>query len=365
MNDDADAGNTRMGGEGRNAVGEQGPAAQGQILFGKLAAQTLSTSGGDDQGNAVGHNPRLAISPGCAREWAATLNRHPHFAKRPCRAGLSKFEYSVYSPAMMENIILGIAALVGMVPAALLSWRGVGRRNILFWLLLGVALAGVVAGLRPAWTGVWDAGLASAVWITIGVSLLLFSGLAAVSRHGWRLGALLYPYLILAGGFAVLSEQAPHRAVDASFPEGWLVLHIALSVLTYGLATLAAVACLGAAIQERALKRKRSTRLSRILPSVADGETLQRRLLIAAELVLGVGLLSGMVLELARSGTVLIADHKTLLSLAAFGVIAALLVMQRISGVRGRQAARSVLFAYLLLTLAYPGVKFVTDILAG
>jgi len=31
--------------------------------------------------------------------------------------------------------------------------------------------------------------------------------------------------------------------------------------------------------------------------------------------------------------------------------------------VRGRQAARGILLAYLLLTLAYPGVKFVTDVL--
>jgi ABC-type uncharacterized transport system permease subunit len=33
------------------------------------------------------------------------------------------------------------------------------------------------------------------------------------------------------------------------------------------------------------------------------------------------------------------------------------------SGLRGRRAARVVLVAYLLLTLAYPGVKFVTDVL--
>jgi ABC-type uncharacterized transport system permease subunit len=31
--------------------------------------------------------------------------------------------------------------------------------------------------------------------------------------------------------------------------------------------------------------------------------------------------------------------------------------------VRGRQAARFVLLAYLLVTLAYPGVKFVRDVI--
>ena len=32
------------------------------------------------------------------------------------------------------------------------------------------------------------------------------------------------------------------------------------------------------------------------------------------------------------------------------------------TGLRGRQAARMVLLAYLLLTLGYPGVKFITDV---
>jgi ABC-type uncharacterized transport system permease subunit len=38
------------------------------------------------------------------------------------------------------------------------------------------------------------------------------------------------------------------------------------------------------------------------------------------------------------------------------------LAHQRV-GLRGRRAARVALFAWLLLTLAYPGVKFVTSVL--
>jgi ABC-type uncharacterized transport system permease subunit len=56
-------------------------------------------------------------------------------------------------------------------------------------------------------------------------------------------------------------------------------------------------------------------------------------------------------------------DHKTLLSLVAFGLISALLLGHRVCGVRGRVAARVVMIAYLLLTLAFPGVKFVTQVL--
>jgi ABC-type uncharacterized transport system permease subunit len=51
------------------------------------------------------------------------------------------------------------------------------------------------------------------------------------------------------------------------------------------------------------------------------------------------------------------------LTIAAFVVIGGLLVCHYGSGVRGKMAARIVLLAYLLLTLGYPGVKFVTDVL--
>jgi ABC-type uncharacterized transport system permease subunit len=58
-------------------------------------------------------------------------------------------------------------------------------------------------------------------------------------------------------------------------------------------------------------------------------------------------------------------NHKVVLTLAAFVVIGVLLVAQRWAGVRGRRAARLVLLGYLLLTLGYPGVKFVSEVLIG
>ena len=63
------------------------------------------------------------------------------------------------------------------------------------------------------------------------------------------------------------------------------------------------------------------------------------------------------------TGAVLVFDHKTILTIATFVVIGALLIAHFRSGIRGRRAARIVLVAYLLLTLGYPGVKFVTEVL--
>jgi ABC-type uncharacterized transport system permease subunit len=69
------------------------------------------------------------------------------------------------------------------------------------------------------------------------------------------------------------------------------------------------------------------------------------------------------VLNRAEGASWLRLDHKTVLSLLAFALIGALLLVHQRFGLGGRRAARYGLVAYLLLTLAYPGVKFVTDVI--
>ena len=169
--------------------------------------------------------------------------------------------------------------------------------------------------------------------------------------------------MLLVGALASIWQQAPEKLLSAAAPAAWVGVHIGLSVLTYGLVTIAAVAALSAALQEGALKNKRPTALTRLLPSVADSEALVVRLLVMGETVLALGLATGMATQLGESGVFLVFDHKTILTITAFMVIGGLLAGQALSGVRGRLAARMVLVAYLLLTLGYPGVKFVTDVI--
>ena len=187
--------------------------------------------------------------------------------------------------------------------------------------------------------------------------------LAAVSAHAWRLTPLLLPYLLLLGVIATVWAQAPERPMPPAAPAGWLGVHIAVSLLTYALLTIAAVAGLSVVLREWALRRKRPAGLTSLLPSAADCEELQFRLLVAGEAVLGAGLLSGIATQYGADGRLIEFDHKTLLSVLAFILIGGLLFAHARTGVRGRRAAHYALLAYLLLTLAYPGVKFVTDVL--
>jgi ABC-type uncharacterized transport system permease subunit len=174
---------------------------------------------------------------------------------------------------------------------------------------------------------------------------------------------LAAPYFLIMAVLATIWHQATLVVLAAAAPTAWVHAHILASVVTYGVVTVAAIAALGAWLQDRALKNKKPTTLTRRLPPLADCESLTSRLLAVGEAVLTLGLITGMGIEYNETGNLMVWDHKTVLTCGAFVVIGALLIVQRVSGMRGRLAARIVLLAYLLLTLGYPGVKFVTDVL--
>jgi len=65
------------------------------------------------------------------------------------------------------------------------------------------------------------------------------------------------------------------------------------------------------------------------------------------------------------SGTMSFFTGQGIPAALAFLVILAFLILHQATGLRGRLAARWMMTGYLLLTLAYPGVKFVRDVLLG
>ncbi|BAE51168.1 cytochrome C assembly family protein [Paramagnetospirillum magneticum] len=264
----------------------------------------------------------------------------------------------------MSSLALNIVALVALLPAALEALRAGDGRSGRFRLCMALAVTGPALWALSLMGGQWQTSLSAALWVSIAATAALFAALAQASAQGWRLAPLLMPFLAALGLLASLVQwvEAPSQ-MSGAVPAAWLDLHIVVSVLTYALLTLAAVASLATFLQERALKRKAPTQLTRMLPSVADSEGLAGRLLLASEAVLGLGLATGMATQYFETGTVLALSHKILLSLLAFALIGALLIGHRVCGVRGRVAARVVLLSYLLLTLAYPGVKFVTQVL--
>jgi ABC-type uncharacterized transport system permease subunit len=264
---------------------------------------------------------------------------------------------------MALSFVFGVAALAALVPAAVQPFRQRQGGVVLGWTLLILAVAGPSLWSANLFSGHWRADFAVALWVSISASLLCFLVVCVINAKARALAPLLLPYLFLLG-LAAMVFQAKDTGFDGGVaPSPWVIVHIVCSVATYALVTLAAVAGLSVFLSERALKRKMSNRLTDHLPAVMDAERLLVGLLTASAVILAVGLLSGVVLELRETGLILAPDHKTVLSIGAFVVIAGILHAHRKSGMRGRAAARIVLLAYLLLTLAYLGVKFVTEVL--
>ncbi len=264
---------------------------------------------------------------------------------------------------MALSFTFGLAALAALVPAAIHPFRSRDGGGGLRWAFLVLAAAGPCLWSFSLFSGHWRADFAVALWLSISASLLCFLVVCLINPKARALAPLLLPYLFLLGLGAMVFQGRGAADIRAVTPSVWVVIHIASSVATYALVTLAAVAGFSVFLSERALKRKANSRLTDLLPSMMDAERLQVRLLVAALVILVAGLLSGVVLELRETGHLLVADHKTILSLGAFLVIAGILIAHGRSGIRGRAAARIVLLAYLLLTLAYLGVKFVTEVL--
>lgn len=260
-----------------------------------------------------------------------------------------------------ESPIFQLLGLLCLLPAIWRAWRSEADPPW-SWAISGLAAMGPTILSGMALAEGWRTDFSTALWVTVAAMLLVFSVCGGRSETVRRLERLVYPYAMVLGIFAILSsgvEPATVAEIDI-----WTVAHILIAVATYALITLAAVAALAVFLKERALKAKTPTDMAARLPALADGERLQDRFLIGGEVVLALGVATGVAIQLRSEAHAFEFDHKTLLTLGAFVVIGALLILRRTSGIRGRKAARYAMIAYLLVTLGYPGVKFVTDILA-
>lgn len=265
---------------------------------------------------------------------------------------------------MSDNILLSLSAIFSLVSPSLLAMRRNHNPDVIFWMVLIVAVVGPLNWVLISLAGIWQTNLPTALWVTISATMLIFSLITILTDQTWRLTPLISAYLAVLGVIAMIWGGAPYKPLEATMnSNSWFGIHIGVSVGTYALVTIAAVAALAAFLQEKALKKKQQTALSKFLPSVADCEELEVKLLVLGEIILALGLASGMALQYADTGVFLAFDHKTVLSITAFALIGGLLIAHYKTGLRGRRAARIVLLAYLLLTLGYPGVKFITDVI--
>ena len=268
---------------------------------------------------------------------------------------------------MSTSIVLGIIVIASVLPSLLYGLRQRPSIDSTFWMVAGMACIGPAYAVFARSHGEWQIDFATSIWVTMAATALIFILFSAFVREAWRLIALFATYMLVLAGIGFVWQHTPPVGMgpDDGSQSQWLVLHIGFAVVTYALVTLSAIAGLAAFIQERALKNKTKPALEGRLPAITDCDRLVTVFLTVGEIVLGLGMVSGIALNVAVGHSPLVMDHKTVFTLGAFVMIGGLLITQARYGMRGRRAARIVLLAYLLLTLAYPGVKFVSDVLIG
>ena len=260
---------------------------------------------------------------------------------------------------------LNLMALATLLLAVALGLRAEPRKDRIFWLSLVAALVGPMLWVLASFTPVWRTDFGATLWVTIAVTMVIYLLTVMVEEDSWRLILILSPAMLVLGILAVIWTSKVGPKLLSQEPGTLVTVHIIASVVTYGLVTIAAVAAFAALLRERALKTKRPTAIVRALPAVTTCDRQVVRVLFMSEVVLGTGLLSGVALDFIATGNLLTFDHKNIFTVTAFILIGILLLVHFNSGVKGRKAARWVLAAYLLLTLGYPGVKFVNEVLIG
>lgn len=171
---------------------------------------------------------------------------------------------------------------------------------------------------------------------------------------------LLYPLAAVAMvAAAVLPQDAGGGFAVGNLP---LMLHVAVSLLSYGLFGIAALLALLVLLLDRELHRHRFSPLVSFLPPLLSLEKLMFQSMLWGFALLTVSAASGTVFSEAVFGKAVEWSHKSVFGLSAWVIYGLILLLHRTRRWRGRRAAWWSLAGFASLMLAYIGSKFVLQI---
>ncbi|MGE7991809.1 cytochrome C assembly family protein [Pseudomonas sp. NPDC089554] len=190
----------------------------------------------------------------------------------------------------------------------------------------------------------------------IAAAVIALTLLACLSIPVENLLVLLFP---LGAVTALLSQFAPPGTVPLINEEPGILAHILLSILAYGVFTIAVFQALLLLLQDHQLKHKHPSGLIRNFPPLQTMESLLFGFLWAGWVLLSLSLLSGWLFLDNLFAQHLV--HKTSLACLAWVVFSVLLWGRTRLGWRGHKAIRWTLAGFCLLMLAYFGSKLVRE----
>lgn len=196
------------------------------------------------------------------------------------------------------------------------------------------------------------------------LSLTLWLSVAIFWTGGfyYRLDGI-QPLLLPAAAFATLAGAlipAMRSFQGADLPA--FRAHILAAMLSYSLLTIAALIAVLMSVADKRLHQHTQNSLAANLPPLLGLESLLFKVLTAGFVLLTITLGSGVLFSEEIFHKPFQLNHKTLFTLIAWIVFAALLTGRQLMGWRGRTAVRWTLSGFSLLLLAYIGSKFVLEV---
>ena len=190
----------------------------------------------------------------------------------------------------------------------------------------------------------------------ISVAVITVTMIACARIPVENLLVLLFP---LGLATVLLAQFAPTGTVQAIEEEPGIISHILLSILAYGMFTIAVFQALLLLLQDYQLKHKHPLGLIKNFPPLQTMESLLFGFLWAGWTLLSLSLISGWLFVENLFAQHLV--HKTLLACLAWIVFSVLLWGRNRLGWRGHKAIRWTLGGFCLLMLAYFGSKLVRE----
>jgi ABC-type uncharacterized transport system permease subunit len=262
---------------------------------------------------------------------------------------------------MPATLLAPIAALLYLAATGLQLVHIFQHRTQITRLVFALALAALLCHALVAWDTLFADGgvnlgfykISALIFLAINVACLL----SLARRPLQNLLVALFPLSALA---VLVSTYAPDSApIRTDLPNG-ILLHIGSSILAYAVLTLAAAQSALLATQDHQLKHRHTRGLVQVLPPLQIMETMLFELLWVGELLLSVAILSGFVFLDDIFAQHLV--HKTVLTIAAWLLLAVLLWGHYQLGWRSKTAVRMTLAGFALLVLAFFGSKLVLEL---
>jgi ABC-type uncharacterized transport system permease subunit len=261
------------------------------------------------------------------------------------------------SPSLLPSLAAACLYAAATLYQALRLKQGAKADKRLLCLLGTLAVIAHATGLysqliRPIGLGLDFFSAAS----MIAVAIIVVTMIACARIPVENLLVLVFPLGFLT---VLLAQFAPSGTVQLIEEQPGILSHILLSIMAYGMFTIAVFQALLLLVQDHRLKHKHPSGLIKNFPPLQTMESLLFGFLWAGWTLLSLSLISGWLFVENLFAQHLV--HKTLLACLAWLVFSVLLWGRNRLGWRGHKAIRWTLGGFCLLMLAFFGSKLVRE----